>query len=599
MELFLANDLFRVDGATGAFLEREFADDSQRLSALRYTVGRNQYASFQIVFAPKSGRLNTATVDFPSLQGQAHSVPAACFEAYVEWFHRVEDALVPDMLLPFPQTPLTIPQDTAYLADQRVGALWVDLFIAKDTPAGLYRGDLAVSADGQKALFPLEVEVKAAVIPEGGRLIADLNNYADSLSPHFDSLRGNPDRYRDGSYAAVETAFHRMAREHRALFHNLPYRHSSATPECYLPALAGEGKTIRVASWDLFDRHFGPLLDGTAFQGSRVSERPVDFLYLPFNLGWPANYEKWGQKGYKTEYRRILHEFTRHFEEKSWDKTYLEILLNNKKDYRFYPYTIDEIWYEHDEAVVDTYFDIIRDIFEHSSARFLFRMDSSNHYGNHFDHRFSDYCKMWVAGWAMFNWFPESVAVMKNKGNILWIYGSVLRSMKESLLSLFVWPMQCLMTGATGFCVWNTTGFGSDPRKAPAALGSTALFYPGSPFGLEAPLPSIRLKALRNAMQTADLAMLAEGTPLKARVEAIVNRHFGLPGNDAWWREKPPFVNDSPRTWDFGEAMDAYCVPPLHRGRDPRIAHAIARDVLSLFSGEEDENGARVHFRFY
>ncbi|HML46342.1 MAG TPA: DUF4091 domain-containing protein, partial [Clostridia bacterium] len=417
-------------------------------------------------------------------------------------------------------------------------------------------------------------------------------------SPHFSSLCGNPDRYRDNSYVAVETAFYRMAREHRALFHNLPYRHSSAIPEGFAPELSGEGKTKKVESWDLFDRHFGPLLDGTAFKGSRVSERPVEFMYLPFNLGWPANYEKWGKKGYKTEYRRILQEFARHFEEKGWDKTHMEILLNNKKDYRFYPYTIDEIWYEHDEAVVDTYYDIIRDTFEQSGAKFVFRMDSSNHYGNHFDHRFSDYCKMWVAGWSMFNWFPESVAVMKNKGNILWIYGSVLRSMKESLLSLFVWPMQCLMTGATGFCVWNTTGFGADPRKAPDALGSMALFYPGSPFGLEAPLPSIRLKALRNAMQTADLAMLAEGTPLKARVEAIVNRHFGLPGMEAWWRDKPPFVNDPPRTWDF-DGLGPYCVPPIHLGRDPRIAHAIAQDLLSLFSGEGGGNADRVLFRFY
>lgn len=599
MSIFLIGDLFRVDGATGACVEAGFPDACAPQAALSLVAGRNQYVSFQVVFAPESGRLEAASVDFTPLSGPAGTIEAAQYDAYVEWFHHIEGALVPDMLLPYPQTPLRIPQDKAYLEDQRVGALWVDLYIGRDVSPGLYRGEVRASAAGEKAALTVEILIKAAVIPEGGQITADFNNYADSLSPHFDSLRQNPDRYHDGSYFAVETAFYRMAREHRGLFHNLPYRHSSAIPESFVPELAGEGKAMRVASWSLFDAHFGPLLDGSAFKGSRVSERPLEFMYLPFNLGWPASYEKWGRKGYKTEYRRILWEFTRHFEEKGWDKTWLEILLNNKKDYRFYPYTIDEIWYEHDEPVVDTYFDLIKDIYEHSGAKFIFRMDSSNHYGNHFDHRFSDYCRMWVAGWSMFNWFPESVSVMKNKGNIVWIYGGVLRSMQESLLSLFVWPIQCVMTGATGFCVWNTTGFGTDPRRAPAALGSETLFYPGSPFGVEAPLPSIRLKAIRNAMQTADLAMLAKGTPLGHKVDAIINRHFGLEGNGDWWRDKPPFLDTPPRYWDFDGGLDPYCVPPMHKGRDPRIADAIHRELLALFGGEGEAEGDRVFFRFY
>lgn len=389
-----------------------------------------------------------------------------------------------------------------------------------------------------------------------------------------------------------------MAREHRGLFHNLPYRHSSAIPESFIPELEGEGKYIKVKSWELFDEHFGPYLDGSAFKGSNVSEKPLEFMYLPFNLGWPANYEKWGKKGYRTEYRRILHEFVRHFEEKGWDKTYFEILLNNKKDYRFYPYTIDEIWYEHDEDVVDVYYDIIKDIYESSWIKFVFRMDSSNHYGNHYDHRFSDMCKMWVAGFGMFNWFPESVDVMKNKGNILWIYGSVLQSLKESLLSLFVWPIQCIITGATGFCIWNTTGFGSDYLNAPKDLGGQVLFYPGSYFGIEAPLPSIRLKSLRNAMQITDLAMQLEGTPEKSKVDQIINKYFGLEGNKDWWRDKPAFINTPPRYWDFEGGLGGACLPPMYKGRNPLIMEAISYEIYSLLCGEEETGGEKVKFSF-
>jgi hypothetical protein len=143
----------------------------------------------------------------------------------------------------------------------------------------------------------------------------------------------------------VEREFFRLSREHRALFQNLNYLHSGKPVDIFAPELEGSGAAIRVKSWEAFDRHFGPYLDGTAFQGSRRGAFPIEFMFTPFNLGWPAAYEKFGQKGFKTEYRRILWEYARHFEEKGWTKTVNEIMFNHKKDYRFFPSTQDEIWY--------------------------------------------------------------------------------------------------------------------------------------------------------------------------------------------------------------------------------------------------------------
>lgn len=599
MSVYLISDLYRIDGATGKFVESEYADDSMKLQAWAPVSARNQYVSFQIVCAPESGKAKDLKVSFSDLSG-AGTIPAGNFDAFVEWFHHVEDVVVPDLLIPLAEykKPVSIPMDETYLADQTVGAFWVDLFVPADTAPGSYQGTVTVSVDGEETLFPVNLTVKSAVVPATRKITADCNNYADSISWQFDSLKDNPDRYHDGSYFKVEHDYYRLAREHRALFHNLPYKHSGNIPESFIPTLAGEGKDIHVESWDLFDEHFGPLLDGTAFKGSRVSEEPVEFMYLPFNLGWPASYEKWGKKGYKTEYRRIMQEFVRHFEEKGWDKTYMDMILNNKKDYRFYPYTIDEIWYKHDEDVVDVYYDIIRDIIEYSSAKFIWRMDSSNYYHEHFDHRFSDMCKMWVAGNSMLNWCPESVEIMKNKGNILWTYGSVLRSLKAPLHSVFVWPMQCVITGVEGFCIWNTTGVGKDYLNAPANLGGETLFYPGSYFGIEAPLPTVRLKALRNAMQTAELCMLAKGTPAMGKVNRIINRAFGFKSSADWWVEKPPFIDTPPRYWDFGPAFGKYCMPPLYLGRSPEIARTVEQDVIALLSGEDEAERARVHFQF-
>ncbi|GHU73699.1 hypothetical protein AGMMS49992_13160 [Clostridia bacterium] len=599
MAIYLLDNWHRVEGKTGCCVET--GETLVALTRIGCVSARGAFISFQIVIAPATGTASRVAIDASELRqvDGGGTIDSSQTELFVEWFHRVDGMLIPDMLIPYDLTQMRIPQDDAALPDQRVGALWVDWFIPKDSHPGSYSGEIRVTADDETQTLTITLDVADIILPEGGQITADCNNYADNISAHFPSLQSNPNRYRDGSYTKVETAFHRMAREHRAVFHNLPYRHSTATPICYTPELIGEGKERSVASWDLFDRHMGPLLDGSAFKGSRVSERPLDYLYMPFNLNWPASYEKWGTKGYTTEYRRILAEFVRHFEEQGWTRTVCEILLNNKKDYRFFPYTIDEIWYEHDQDVVDTYYDIIKGMYEHSKARFVFRMDSSNHFGHHFDHRFSDMCGMWVAGFAMFNWFPESVAVMKNKGNTLWVYGGVLRDMRENLFHIASWPLICLMTGADGFCIWNTTGFGKNPLVCPADNGGQALFYPGEEFGVMGPLPSIRLKALRNAMQTADLAIQTKGTPLQSRIEKSVNDRLGFSSMKDWWREKPPFVKDDipPRYWDF-DSLDPYVLPPLHVGRSPELMQDIQSDVLGLLAGKNYSESSGG-FRYY
>lgn len=596
--VFAFKEYIRLNGLTGAFLEKEMVSPEAELlygEEIELSTARNQFVSFQIGVVPESGTLDRLELSFSPLKGEAGEISAACFETSSQWFHQLKGKLIPDLLIPLEKYPFKIPLDERYLPNQKAGALWVDLWIAETVSAGIYTGGVTVKADGETTVFPVSCKVSAWSVPKENKIVADLNNYADSISDSFDSLRSNPERYTDGSYNGVETEFFKMSREHRCLFHNLPYRHSGTIPPNYLPELAGEGKQIHVKSWELFDAHFAPLLDGSAFAGNRGGEYPLEFMYLPFHFGWPADYAKWGQKGYRTEYRRILQEFVNHFEEKGWNATYFEILLNHKKDYRFYPYTVDEIWYEHDQDVVYTYHDIIRDIWDTSSCKFVWRMDSSNHYGNHFDHPFSDMCKMWVAGFTMFDWFPESVEVMREKGNILWVYGGVLQALDESLLAIYMYPIYCMMTGTTGFCVWNTTGFRGDMLQCPVSHGGENLFYPGSYFGIEAPLPSLRLKTLRNAMQLTELAMRTHGTPLKQEMDGCINRIFH---REKWFCEKPDFIDTPPRYWEFDESMEKHTLKPLYEDHGPETIETFRRDVLDLLekSGQEKEQG--VVFKF-
>lgn len=579
MELYLIDEFFRLDGATGELLEKEFSGEFVRHGdGIRLECCRNEYVSFQLVCDAGNGEAGGGSVAFEPLEGEGGGIPAGCYSAYAEWFHEIGERRIPDALVPLtvpgPAFPAVTPDCPA--AGTRIRALWIDLFVPKGTPAGAYLGGFTVSA-GITRRFTVALRVRNVTLTDESLIYADMNNYADSLSPAFPALASNPERYDDGSYARVEQAFHRMSYDHRCIFHNLGYDHAGCVIPGYAPEVEGEGRHMRVAGWDRFDRHFGPLLDGTAFEGLHRPARPIPYMYLPFNFDWPSGYDKWGKKGYRTEYRRVLADFLSHFERRGWTDTRLELFLNHKKRYRMFPYDGDETRFEGDEALFDVYYELNGCLPDSSPVQFVFRMDSSWSYGRHFNSRFADIVRMWVVNGTIFLWYPESVALMKRRGNTLWNYGG-LNDMADSHLSLTVWPFRCVMTGITGVTFWNATGFGEDWLRAPLENGRQAAFYPGAPFGFDGPVPSIRLKALRNAMQTADLMMTLDGTEWMPRLREIVNRQFGASDGD-WWSKRPAFADEPPHTWTNAKLSEAPRAN-VKSGLSPAVAGRVKQEVL-------------------
>jgi len=589
IQVYMLPDYVRVNGLTGELIEKNVAPiEKSRQIAL--TSAKNQAVSFQIIVQPESGVLSNVSVKCKDKNT----------EFFIEWFHRLNDKLIPDCLIPFAPggKAFTIPLDKEYMPDQKVGAFWVDIWVPTNAQSGLTEQEIELHADGEVVILKVLLDVKDFTVPNESRIVADLNNYADAISPAFSHLANNPNRYTDGSYLKTEQQFFRMAREHKCIFHNLPYKHSGAMPPTFAPELEGEGKYIKVKSWEAFDEHFGAYLDGTAFKDCRFGEHPLEFLYLPFHLGWPSSYEKWGKKGYRTETRRILQQFVQHFEEKGWDSTYFEIFLNHKKDYRFFPYTIDEIWYDKDEEAVDLYWDIIKDIYETSHTKFIWRIDSSSHLQNHYDHRFADYHKFWVAAHTWINWLPEAIDKFRKDNSILWAYGSILQNLEEDLNHLFIWPIQGVIQGYDGFCLWNTTGFGNDALACGVNGGSELLFYPGNRFGIEAPLPSIRLKFMRNSMQFGDLLMMCKGTELQQPLEQHIHQAFGYTKRSDWFIDKPPYFAISPQHWDFDDLYNNHTVLPRHWGKPAEFANTLIQDLYKIMDSYKTEESTGAIFKF-
>ena len=603
MKVYLFKEHFRLEGLSGNCVETDFARDFVKYdSKISLPTAKRQFASFQVGIESDSAvkGLDVQMSDL-KLDGKADGgetkIAQSNYDVYIQWCHQVDGRLIPDLLVPISTGyEFAIPQDPAYHKGQRAAALWVDLFIPEETAGGTFTGDLAVKVGGETYTFGVSLDVYNVVTLEKSKVTADMNSYADSVSKYNNKVEANPNRYKDGTYNDLERKIVCLSREHRTLYHQLPYKHSGHIPESFCPELEGAGKDLRVKSWDLYDKHYGPYLDGSAFKGSRVSERPLEYLYSPFNLLWPANYENFGLKGYRIEYRRIMMEFVRHFEEKGWTDTYFETILNNKKDYRFLPYTTDEVWYEHDRESVDLFYEIIKDTYQDSKAKFVWRQDDSNHWGNHFHTKYMDMIEMWVVGSSMFSWFPEAVPIFQNKNNIIFVYGGIWNRMQTSMLSANAWPFYCFMTGAHGFVAWNATMFG-DYLNTPAEDGAQAVYYPGEHFGTD-PLPNIRLKSLRNAMQLNDVAMITAGTRFKGPMQDIINKHFNKAGTEDWWKEKPPFVNDPPRYWDFGPSFSDHCLVPPHVKSSPIILENMAYDVYGMIEKVAGKSSTRVVGQF-
>ena len=122
---------------------------------------------------------------------------------------------------------------------------------------------------------------------------------------------------------------------------------------------------------------------------------PIEYLFTPFNLGWPADWSIWGKKGYTTEYRRILWEFLRHCEEKGWTDTNFVMMLNTKRNIASFPRRRTKSGTGTMRKSRARFFDVIGDTYKHSHVKFLFRADESNNYHNHYNSEIGEHIDLW------------------------------------------------------------------------------------------------------------------------------------------------------------------------------------------------------------
>jgi hypothetical protein len=516
---------------------------------------RGNYVSCHLVVKVPEGGVYTLRLELPA--------EMRAFEAdlFREWFHLniADKAYYPDALIPVTWPYRSqIPDPENRVERQTAQAFWLDIWVPAQATPGEYVINAVLESPATRSVLPVSVRVLAALTPAEDAVVIDHNSYGSSwLADFFPSVRGKEGKsfFTSDAFFQLIHAYHRIFFEHRGIYHQLGYGHGGKVAPEFAPALEGAGRNRRIANWDLYDRHYGPLLDGSAFRGSRRPAIPLPFVYLPINPEWPASFVNWGEPGYEAEFINVISAMEQHFREKGWTKTHFEMFFNHKKRYKAFPWDGDEARFYEDFAYLREYRRMLnRAVPSGSPVKFVSRVDASWTMERQFK-ELGGIIDFWVCAGSMFAWYKTALPVLKGRGDIVWHYGGT-PAVNEPSSSITLEPLRAWMWGSDGYVRWLTTAAGADPWFHFDG-GGTALVYPGERFAIAGPVPSVRLKLQRNA--AADLALL-NAQKERDLLRAEVARRFNGTTPDQWWQPRPALADTPPIEWSNVD-IDKACRP--------------------------------------
>jgi Domain of unknown function (DUF4091) len=514
------------------------AGEKARSGTIELTGARDGYVSCHLLVSAKQYGISIEAANLEP-------------EMFREWFHYLPESKTwyPDALIPVSLPHKSVlPEPDNKIADQRIQAYWLDIWIPKDAKPGLHQGKVLLTTTAGQSVLPLRIRVLPATVPSQDVVTPDHNSYGTSWMPSQYPRSA-------GDVFPLIHAHHRIFYEHRGVFHQLGYGHGGKVAPEFAPMLKGTGRSRQITSWDLYDKHYGPLLDGSAFANTRRGARPIPFVYLPINPEWPASFEWWGEKGYETEFVNVVRQMEEHFRQKNWTETNFELFFNHKKRYKAFPWDGDETRFPHDNKFFHEYARLMKKATpDNSPVKWVFRTDTSWTMAEQFK-ELSGVIDFWVVGggmMSMYDWAPE---LLKKRGDVLWTYGGTPKvdepsaAITSQLLKAWLW-------GASGYVHWLAVSPGEDPWFRFSG-GETALVYSGERFGINEPIPSIRLKIQRNCVQDINLLDAAKSRVPLAELKSGATKGFNQTAPEDWWTRNSPLLKRAPQEWNNADIEDA------------------------------------------
>ena len=246
-----------------------------------------------------------------------------------------------------------------------------------------------------------------------------------------------------------------------------------------------------------------------------------------------------------------------HFREKGWTDTTFQLYLNNKYYWRRPEqggegsswWLLDEPFHRDDYLAIAFYGRLMEaGVRDAGDVRFQFRIDISR--------------PEWQRGMldgltglscvsrAFFGKNRLLRRRLRDRGELIWNYGHANR-LNASNLDMRAWAWTVWLMGGDGLLPWNTIGQNGSWRK----LDPLAVLYPGAPVGIQGPVASTRLKALRRGQQDVELlALLAEceGWSRERVAEAVLSEM------EIEAEQEEAFVDDAGQVTFSGVSVGAF-----------------------------------------
>ncbi len=457
---------------------------------------------------------------------------------------------------------------------------WTDVAIPKGTFAGRYRTDIELmSGNTTIGAMGVHLTVWPIVLPDeaDALVIAEVDHHR--LFRHHIGLRAGPstlmaDDWRDSPMrsdlnALLQSAL-RVLQSHRLT----PVLHKLAP----LVKINAHGKLS--IDWGQYDAVVEPCLNGRAF----FNRVPLRLWPMPFHAAFssPRDDDIMSSAGYAKLLRQYLSQCAAHFHEKGWlDRSYA---------------LLPGVVTVSDESVQATrdFATAARNADERIAiASRLWPQDMAPYGWVDYPFReFADAVDIWLPPAQFYD--REAMSAQRAAGRRTWLTidrppysGSIALHSSAAHVRVLPWQAAALEAQVLHLGCINRWPEDMDRPTPEECVHSdpNVLLYPGGPFGLDEPVPSVRLKHLRRGLQDTAYRKLLYDHGLE-HVAATLGRSLAAcAGSDAYRTHfadgRPIGWLDDPVLFDLArDIMAEALLEASYRNRPKTRFDAFARDAM-------------------
>jgi hypothetical protein len=559
VQIWAAPDSTVLLSNTPAELENEVFSNTTRTIRLEAAV--NETVSFQLGFRGQLGQAAVTSIRIDDFTQQDRSIPSSAnvrmyredrlpVQDYPAWYLRLTPNLREAREFPDILVPLTAPRGglPIQVREGTCEAVWADLTIPPGTESGIYRSTVDVALrSGSRSRLEVMLTVHPFSLPLTQHLAVVTGIDAGQLMRHHLEVGGRP--YAPKRLSADDPAYAQATKLIDGTIRLLHEHRCSAMVTDVQPLRQLDSGGRLQLDWTDYDRLVSSILDGTGF------EDRVPALAWPMPIDDhepdPELYGGWASAAYGQMLTDYLRQCAQHFRERGWfDRHFVWIPLPTS-GLAASPYS-QVAWLGSTIRRADNNMSLVCSLPPQSMKPF-----------GGVDDKYQDLAQ-WVGIWAP----PASMAdrdtldAQKGAGRRVWLQPD--RPPYSGSLS-FIAPADHAQSLA-----WQAYRFGCDaiflPRvtewppdgaagaDTPAggrllpgeAASAHMLLWPGKPYGLTLPVPSIRLKRILRGVQDFEYLWLLEHNQRPAVADLMAADLFAFGGTGCYGEH---MLDSRPNGW--------------------------------------------------